>query len=158
MSFDILKSWRFHLLSQPLYLSVCLSINNNFTNQALTYRFKVLLQSKRCITNAHDHSFDIHIKVYLLDNMSVLCQIKQPQKRLKLPEQVLRRGEREDLNVFKFYICLLLTCTIHHQSHCHQPVPRRSIGHCLSSLVIRSWASAGRASSPSGQMISSLTT
>lgn len=44
---------------------------------------------------------------------------------------------------------------IHHQSLWHQPVPRRSKGLCLSSLVIRSWASAGRASSPSGQMMSS---
>lgn len=35
------------------------------------------------------------------------------------------------------------------------PVPSRSKGLCLSRRVMRSWASAGKASSPSGQMISS---
>lgn len=55
------------LTSQSLYL--CLSINNNYTNQA--WFTTALLHSRCCLINPHDHSFDVNKKVCICWTMSI---------------------------------------------------------------------------------------
>lgn len=160
-------NFQFKTVSQPsLYLGPSM---DDLTDQASFT--KALPHSKCCLYNTHDHSFDITLKckfvtLHICDSfwlkkcILVRYDLKCPRaglapKKVTICLCLLFAHRRSQYSAALNSAGLFPEGLVSVEVYCHQPVPRRSRGLCLSSLVIKSWASAGRASSPSGQMMSS---